>query len=595
MPKRPASFDAMVRQAVELQQRGKAPLAELLWRQVLAADPAHAQANAMLGLILAGQGDTTAAIDMLVRALQSDAKNAATWFNLALLQQQTGRADEALASFESALALRPGDARILDQLGRALQRLDRHAEAVDRYAQILRAQPRNPELLNRMGMALYQDGRFAQATDAFRQALALAPEAAETLMNLGVAELALLRYDAALVSLERALALDPAHPDVLLNLANALAALDRYDEAIAIHERLLARHPDDGDVLLNLANALRDTQRHARALAIYDRAMALRVAPPGVRWNRSLCLLAAGDFERGWVDYALRFKDPRLGNAERELDAPLWSGSETLAGKTILLHAEQGLGDTLQFCRYAPVVSALGARVLLEVQPPLKGVLGSLDGVHALIGRGEPLPPHDFHCPLLSLPSALGTRLETIPAQVPYLHADSALLERWRGAVSAQPAPRIGIAWTGNQGHPDSRRRSVELSMLLEALPEAMSVWSLLQDDALADVAVGDRGPMLRRFEETRFVHTAAQMLALDLVITVDTSIAHLAGALGARTWLLLPYAADWRWLAGRVDSPWYPTMRLFRQPAPGDWAAVLAELRRALADDFGGADRAAG
>jgi tetratricopeptide (TPR) repeat protein len=220
---------------------------------------------------------------------------------------------------------------------------------------------------------------------------------------------------------------------VLDQLGRALQRLDRHAEAVDRYAQALRaqpRDPEDGDALLNLASALRDTLRHAQALAVYERAMALDSAPAGVRWNRSLCLLAAGDFERGWVDYALRSKDLRLGNAERELEAPLWRGTQPLAGKTLLLHAEQGLGDTLQFCRDAAVVSALGARVALEVRPALKGVLGSLAGVHALIGRGEPLPPHDLHCPLLSLPLVLDTRLARIPAQVPYLHADPALLAK---------------------------------------------------------------------------------------------------------------------------------------------------------------------
>jgi tetratricopeptide (TPR) repeat protein len=588
-PSLPSPTDALARQALAAQQQGRQQAAEALWRQVLQADPAHPQALAMLALILAGRGDTAAAIDMLARSLQRDPDNIATQFNSALLLLQAGRAAEALAGFERVLARHPGDLRVLDSMGKALHRLGRHEEALACYARVLQAQPRNAELLNRQGMVFYQAGSKEEAAEAFRQSLALAPDNAEALMNLGVAQLALLRHADALASLERALVLDPQQSDVQLNLANALAALDRYDEAIAIYRRLLAREPDDVDALMNLANALRDMQRYDEAPALYERALALDPGSAGVRWNHSLCLLAAGDHERGWPGYEVRFQVRRLGNAERAFEAPRWHGDAPLAGKTILLHAEQGLGDALQFCRYAPLVAALGARVVFEVHRPLLGVMATLEGVHTLIGRGDTLPPHDFHCPLMSLPLALGTRPQTIPAQVPYLRADTALAARWRSVVSAERAPRIGLAWTGNRDYPENRRRSVDLAQLLAALPAEASVWSLLPDEdvpaGIPAAADGSGGPPLRRFEETRFVHTAAQIGALDLVIAVDTSIVHLAGALGAPTWLLLPYVADWRWPAGRTDSPWYPTLRVFRQPSPGNWAAVLADVRRALSE----------
>jgi len=588
-PSLPSPVDALVRQAQAAQQQGRLQPAEALWRQVLQADAAHPQALAMLALILAGRGDTATAVDMLARSLQRDPDNIATQFNSALLLLQAGRAAEALAGFERVLARHPGDLRVLDPMGKALHRLGRHEEALACYGRVLQAQPRNAELLNRQGMVLYEAGRKEEAAEAFRQSLAVAPDNAEALMNLGVAQLALLRHADALASLERALVFNPQQPDVLLNLANTLAALDRYDEAIAIYERLLARQPEDGDALMNLANALRDMQRYDEALGLYERALALEPASAGVRWNGSLCLLAAGDHERGWPDYEGRFQVRRLGNAERAFEAPRWQGGTPLAGKTILLHAEQGLGDALQFCRYVPLVAALGARVIFEVHRPLLGLMATLEGVHTLIGRGDALPPHDCHCPLMSLPLALGTRPQTIPAQVPYLHADAALAARWRGVVSAGRAPRIGLAWTGNRDYPENRRRSVDLAQLLAALPADASVWSLLPDEdvptGIPAAAGGSSGPLLRRFDETRFVHTAAQIGALDLVIAVDTSIVHLAGALGANTWLLLPYVADWRWPAGRADSPWYPTLRVFRQPSPGNWAAVLADLRRALAE----------
>ncbi|MEJ1168800.1 tetratricopeptide repeat protein [Variovorax sp. CCNWLW235] len=591
MSKQRSHLDALARQALELQRQGNASLAEVLWRQLLQADPKHPQALAMLGLISASRGDLATALDVMARSLRYDPHNLSTEFNLALVQQQAGRPLEALSGFERVLARRPGDFRVLDKMGMALHQLHRYEAAVDCYSQVLQSTPHNAEVLSRKGKSLYEGGRYVEAADVFRQALAIAPDSAETQMNLGVAQHALNQHQDALASLERALASDAEQPDILLNFANVLAALDRYEEAIPIYRRLLNHQPDDGDVLMNLANALRDLQRYDEALPFYERAMVVEGAPAGVRWNRGLCRLAAGDLKRGFSDYEVRFNERRLQNSAPDLETPRWSGSESLAGKTLLVYAEQGLGDTLQFCRYASLVSVLGGRVVLEVQPALLGILKSLAGVDLLVGRGEPVPPHDFNCPLASLPLALGTTFQTIPASAPYLQPDDALVARFTEVVTARPAPRIGVAWSGNPDHPENHRRSIDLSRLMASLPQWASVWSLVPRDSSVDeydkAAAEDRA-VLHHFEETRFVHTAAQMAALDLVVTVDTSIAHLAGALGAKTWLLLPYVADWRWFSSRTDSPWYPTVRVFRQPSPGDWADVLSKLRQALTETFG-------
>jgi hypothetical protein len=291
----------------------------------------------------------------------------------------------------------------------------------------------------------------------------------------------------------------------------------------------------------------------------------------------------AGDLATGFALYEARFEDPRLGTPARSLPWPRWSGVEPLAGQRILLHAEQGLGDTLQFARYAPLVAARGARVVLEVPAPLAGLLRPLDGVSAVIARGNPLPVVDCHCPLGSLPLALGTTLATIPASIPYLHADAVDVAAWQ----AQPGdrrPRVGLVWAGNRRHRNDRRRSLPLAALA---PLARGPWQLVSlqkdltlDDAqrLAGWQAIDAGPRLGDFAAT-----AAALTALDLVVTVDTAVAHLAGALGRPAWVLLPHAPDWRWLLGRADSPWYPTLRLFRQPRPGDWARVVRQVADAL------------
>jgi hypothetical protein len=340
---------------------------------------------------------------------------------------------------------------------------------------------------------------------------------------------------------------------------------------------------------MNMANALRDLQRHSEAMRYYEQALAFDASNADVHWNQSLCLLAMGDLERGWEEYEWRRKVKRLYDADRQFEAPLWLGREPLQGKTILLHAEQGLGDTIQFCRYASELAAMGARVVLEVQAPLVGVLAGLRGVDQLLARGSQAGPYDYHCPLLSLPFALQTRLDTIPAAVPYLRPDPQLAHKWqqdmRDRQDTQNAPglQVGIAWSGNTAYSNNHRRSISLETLLAAMPQGANCWSLQKELSEEDQALIGRTGRVRCFAQNDFVHTAAQISSMDVVISVDTSIAHLAAALGKPTWILLSSTPDWRWMSGRTSSPWYPNVTLWRQSSPGDWPPVLEQLSDAL------------
>jgi hypothetical protein len=318
------------------------------------------------------------------------------------------------------------------------------------------------------------------------------------------------------------------------------------------------------------------------ARASFDRAVGIRPDFAQARWNRAQAMLLAGDFAQGWREHEWRLKaHPEL---QRAFAQPLWLGEVPLDGKTILLHAEQGLGDTLQFCRYAPLVAARGGRVVLEVQKPLVDLMRDLPGVAAVVARGEPLPDFDLHCPLLSLPLAFGTRLDTIPAQMPYLGAPAERAAGWEARLTKRP--RIGLVWSGNAGHKRDRARSIPLYALMPVFDlDAATFVSLQKEARAADAAVLKQTAKLIDVgaELETFADTAALIRQLDLVIAVDTSVAHLAGALGKPLWLLLPAAPDWRWLAGREDSPWYPTARLFRQTVTRAWGPVVARVRAAL------------
>lgn len=379
----------------------------------------------------------------------------------------------------------------------------------------------------------------------------------------------------------------PAHFDALhllgviaAQVGNHADALSWIDKALAVHEASAAAHSNRG-------HALNDLRQHAAALTSYDRAIALRPDFAAAHWNQGLCYLQLGDFGKGWPKHEWRWQNEATSafREKRNFSVPLWLGKESLQGKTILLHAEQGLGDTIQFCRYAPLVRDLGARVVLEVQPPLMGLLSTLDGVSQLMARGDSPPAVDFHCPLLSLPLALKTGLASVPLPEGYLRADPARVAVWRDRLGARTRPRVGLVWSGSAAHKKDRFRSIPFPVLMSFLPEGCQYISLQKELRPADAQALPAWPGLLQVHDllTDFTETAALCEVLDIVISVDTSVAHLAAALGKPTWLLLPRASEWRWMLDRTDSPWYASMKLYRQPNPGDWVSVMNQVRADL------------
>jgi hypothetical protein len=361
--------------------------------------------------------------------------------------------------------------------------------------------------------------------------------------------------------------------------------LDRYQDALADYDRALAVAPTSALACNNRGVALAALNRYREAIDSYDRALALRPDFAAARYNRSLSRLVTGDFARGWEDHDWRWTGSETQGPPRPFAAPLWMGREDIRGKTILLHSEQGIGDTLQFCRYAPMAAARGAHVVLEVHPPLKALLSQLPGVSRVLAMGEPLPPFDCHTPLLSLPRAFETRLENIPADIPYLRAPQGHLDQWRARLGAKTGLRVGLAWSGSRTLKNDRNRTLALAAFAPLRMPGITFVALQKDIRDTDRAALDGDVPILHFEDelADFRDTAALTELMDVVICVDTSIAHLAGAMGKPVWLLLPFAPDWRWLLEREDSPWYPTLRLFRQPTPGDWQPVLDRLKRNL------------
>jgi hypothetical protein len=390
------------------------------------------------------------------------------------------------------------------------------------------------------------------------------------------------QHEAAADLATRALALDPRHVDVLCNRGAALRSLGRYEEALADYDAALAIAPTHGAAHNNRGVALAALNLHDDARAAYDQALAINPRDDRARFNRALAELVRGDLAAGFADFESRWTGSDTQAGPRPMQAPQWTGREPLAGKTILLHAEQGLGDSIQFARFVPQVAERGATVILEAHGGLGPLLQPLKGVTRVIVRGEALPPHDFHCPLMSLALAFGTTLDTIPDAVPYLDAPQEHLERWRSRLGERTRPRVGLAWSGSTTLKNDRNRSIALGHLAPLRELPFDFYSLQKEVRPGDMAALASGPPIASFgdELADFRDTAALVQAMDLVISVDTAVAHLAGALAKPVWVLLPWSPDWRWLLGRSDSPWYPTARLWRQARAGDWPGVIQRVR---------------
>ncbi|USU17416.1 tetratricopeptide repeat protein [Paraburkholderia fungorum] len=558
----PQQLDHMLRQAVALQQNGALAEAEELYREILELKPRHFDALQLLGSLALQAGRVQEGIEFLKKALAINAKQAPLHSNLAYALNALQRFDEALASADRALALQSGF----------------------------------PDALNNRGNAQAGLNLPLEALNSFDRALASAPDFAPAWNNRACVLRDLGRAADALASCDHALALQPGYPDAWSNRGNALSDLNRPHEARESYQRALELAPAFADAWNNLGLTQVDLNEHAQALHSYERALTVNPAAAETHWNRSLCLLQLGQLEAGWAEYEWRWERSRIKASRRTFAQPLWLGNFSIDGKTILLHAEQGLGDTLQFCRYAETVSKLGAKVVLEVPRELMRLMSTLDGVNQLIEAGHALPPFDCHCPLLSLPLACKTDLASIPSKTPYLFADPQASREWheRIAAPAQKCLKVGLVWAGgNRPHvAELRKNDARRSITFERLAPILDVpnvrfFSLQKGPAARQLQHDDSHLDVIDYTEELddFADTAALVENLDLVISVDTSTAHLAGALDKPVWILNRFDTCWRWMLERTDTPWYAQAKLFRQPALGDWDSVIRNVRDALVE----------
>jgi tetratricopeptide (TPR) repeat protein len=453
------------------------------------------------------------------------------------------------------------------------------------------ASPARYEALFAQASAEVAACNFQRAIQFYDQAIVADPARAEAYYKRANALKDLGQFDAAIAGYRQAVEHKSDYAHAYCNLAFVEHRLGRLDNALANYDRAIALDPTDAFAHYNRALLMQDCCRWEEALASYDRAIAANPRFADAQYNRAVNLLYQGDFERGWRSYEWRWKNAeRLGIGEvRNFRQPLWLGQEAVQGKRVLLHSEQGLGDTIQFCRYASRVAALGATVTLEVPAPLLNVLGAVEGVSQIIAKGEHLPPFDYHCPLMSLPLAFKTTVATIPAPAKYLHSDPARVAQWQTLLGERTRARIGLVWSGNPKNIIDQRRSIPLAQWVAHLPIEYQYFQLQTQVREADMQALDSGESIFSFEDDLldFANTAALCECMDLVLSVDTSLAHLSGALGVRTWVLLACAADWRWLRDRDDSPWYPSVMLYRQTTVGDWDAVFARVAADLHREF--------
>jgi tetratricopeptide (TPR) repeat protein len=616
IPSRPSE---LLQAGLAHQQAGRLAEAERCYRRVLAVAPTDAEALHLLGVIASQSGHYDRAVKLIGRAIRENRHNpayygnrgvalqhlkrldeavasydraialdpglAAAHYNRGNALRDLGRLDEAVASYQRAIALNPELAEMYSNLGHTLRHLHRLEEAIASYDQAIAHNPDLAEIHYNRGNALKDLHRLEEAVASYDRAIMLQPDMVEAYSNRGTALTELERVGEALESFDRALAVRPGYAEALTNRGVALERLARFDEAIEEYDRVLAVSPSYAEALFNRGAALVQLERFDEAVEEYDKALAIRPDHIQCRVNKAFLQLLIGRFAEGWQGYEWRRRTDRW--VLRGLPGPEWSDGNP-AGKRLLFYAEQGLGDTIQFSRFACVVADRAKEVFLEVQPGLASLLGTLRGVK-VIPYGAPLPKYDVHLPLMSLPEILGVTAESTSVATPYLFAEPARVEAWTKRLPAGRL-RVGIAWQGAPAAPAGEGRSVPLRDFapLCEIP-GVTLISLQKHHGLEQL--GDLPPGMKvatlgeEFDSgpDAFLDAAAVIMSLDLVISSDTAIAHLAGALGCPLWVPLKHVPDWRWMIDREDTPWYSTARLFRQRRQGDWGEVFARIAAEL------------
>jgi tetratricopeptide (TPR) repeat protein len=573
-------------QALVLFRRGRLAEAKRLARRILADEPRHAQALHLLGVAASQQGNHAEGLRFIDAAMQIEGQSASIHNSCGNVLLALQRFDESVASYDKAIALKSDFAEPFCNRGGALQELKRFDEALASYDRAIALRPNYAEAFCNRGLALQELNRFDEALASYDKAIALTPDYAEAFYNRGLGLQRLNRFDEALASYDRAIALKSDFAEAFCNRGAVLQELKRLEEALASYDQAIALKPNVAEAFYSRGIVLQALSRFDEALASYDHAIALKPSYAEAFWNRALGMLLIGRYEEGWRDYEWRLAAKDFPSRRPDLELPTWQ-AEDLSGRHLLVLGEQGLGDTIQFVRYLPLLAERNCKVTFLAPTKLVRLLRRSIQPAEIVSELKAGQAIDFHVALMSLPLRFNTTLASIPHNVPYLRAEPELEARWKAQIGAHGF-KIGIAWQGNPKIAEGRSIPLEQFVPLSRVPgvRLISLQKHVGLDQLAglskDAAIENLGEAFDSSPDA-FIDTAAVMTNLDLVITADTSIAHLAGALGRPTWVALKHVPDWRWLLDRDDCPWYPTVRLFRQPRPDDWASVFARINQEL------------
>ncbi len=572
----------LLRRGIALHESEDLASAAAVYRLVLETVPDHPSALYLLGVAEHGRGRFQKAAGLLCRAGTLSPDNPYPFFYLGLAREAAGDISGAMAAYRRSLSIDGDLAEAATNLANLFSAAGRKKEALDLYRRACSAAPENADVHLNLAKALYEGGMIGQAEASFCEVIRLRPGSVDAIDGLGRIRFDQGDFSEAAAFFRRALALDPEAAKTVNRLGCAHLSAGNPEEAAAAFKKAAAFDPSLAEVFNNLGKAFRDLGRIERSVRCYDRAVAMEPDNPAFRFNRAVALLLKGDFKRGWQDYEFRLHPGAESRAQAFLapDIPIWDGSP-LAGRHLLVSAEQGFGDTIQFARYLRKIDRNGGRVTLHCPSALHRLFAGISDIDALTDSAAAAPKADVQVPIMSLARIFNTRLKTIPSEVPYLGPGPRHLQK-RSAVESFGGPKIGLVWSGNPGHRNDANRSIALSTLatvVDACP--VPLYSLQKGPAARQIDASAMNERLIDVGSTfsDFADTAAVLSRLDLLITVDTAAAHLAGALAVPVWILLPFAPDWRWLTGRSDSPWYPTMRVFRQPAPGRWEPVIDQV----------------
>lgn len=588
----PTNYDVHRTRALLLKKLDRPQEALLAFTHALQIKPDYADAYVARAELLSSLGRHEEAVADFDQAIRIQPQFTQAHFGRGNALRGLNRNEEALIAFDRAIAINPKYAPIHNNRANALVDLERYKEALLSYHLAVQLEPTYAAAYFNLGRAYQTLDSLDIAIENYKKALQLSPDYLQAKVNLGTALNQLRRLDEAKALYDEILKNNPDTPDALNNRGNVYKNMLAFNEALADYDRAIALRPDYAEAINNRGNVLYELKRFDEAFASFDRCLSLAPDFADAHWNKAIINLLLGNYEEGWKLYEWRWLST-LKKERRTFGKPLWLGQESIEGKAILIHSEQGLGDTIQFCRYLPMMSAYGAKVYFECRKPLVSLLATLKGEFTVIPQDSELPDFDVQCPLMSLPHVFGTTLDTVPAPVPYLSSLPDKRAFWRGKLDActkhPQAKNIGLVWAGRPQYKNDHKRSLAFDKIARLLDLPFNFHSLQKEYREGDLEAFSKFDNLfdHASDLNDFSDTAALMDELDLIITVDTSTAHLAGALGRPVWILLPWMPDYRWLLDRADSPWYPSARLFRQPALQDWDSVLSLVMQSLSSTY--------